>query len=194
MGLPVVTTVIVVITAVAATWLFWRINQEAVRPLILTNSAGTTGKALLVYHPGLSTFPEQVTTNFVSGLVASGWQVSTATASSQAPLPDDGYDLVIFGAPVYFGAPAKPLTQYITRVGDLGGKPVVILLTGADDVAGAIAAAEKAVIEAKGRPIRSLGFTTMKPNDKENKYAGSNIEKALQIAREGGRNFALRTQ
>jgi hypothetical protein len=194
MGLLVVIAVVVVIAVGSSVWLFWRINQETVTSLVVTNPGGRVGKALLVYQPGLTKFPEQVTTAFVSGLAAAGWQISRTTASREAPVPDAAYDLIIFGGPVYFEAPAKPLARYIARVGDLGAKPVVILLTGAGDVAGAIAATERIVIAAKGRPIRSLGFTTMKPNDEQGKYSGSNTERALQIASEAGQKLSPATQ
>jgi hypothetical protein len=46
---------------------------------------------------------------------------------------------------------------------------------------------EQMVTRAKGRPIRSLGLTTMKPNDEAGKYTGSNSDRAVQIARHAGR-------
>jgi len=194
MGLLIVAAVVVVIAAGSSIWLFWRINQEAVTAVAVTNPGGPAGKALLVYQPGLTDFQERVTTAFADGLVAAGWQVATTTASDQAPLPDPTHKLVIFGAPVYLEAPAKPLARYVARVGDLGDKPVVILLTGASDVAGAIAATERIVVAAKGQPIRSLGFTTMKSNGEMSKYSGSNVERAVQVASEAGRKLSLATR
>lgn len=191
MGLLVVVGVVVVAAVAAAVWLFWRIDQETVTPLAVANPGGQAGKALLVYQPGLSNFPEQVTTAFAGGLVSAGWQVSTTTASAQAPRPDGSYDLVIVGSPVYMRAPAKPLARYLARVGDLGQKPVVILLTAADDASGAMAETERLVTAAKGRPVKSLAFTTTKPNDTANKYTGSNTDRAVQMARDAGRTLSL---
>jgi hypothetical protein len=194
MGLLIVAAIVVVIAAGASIWLFWRINQETVTPVVVTNPGGQAGKAFLVYQPGLTDFQERVMTAFVSGLAAAGWQVATTTASAQAPVPDATHNLVVFGAPVYQEAPANPLARYVARVGDLGAKPVVILLTGATDVAGAIATTERIVIAAKGQPIRSLGFTTTKSNDEMNKFSGSNVERALQVASEAGRKLSLATR
>lgn len=193
MGLLIVAAVVVIIGAGSSIWLLWRIDQEAVTPVAVTNAGGQAGKALLVYQPGLTDFQERVTTAFVSGLAAAGWQVATTTASEQAPMPDPTHKLVILGAPVYLEAPAKPLARYVARV-DLGDKPVVILLTGATDVAGAIAATERIVVAAKGQPIRSLGFTTTKSTDEMNKYSGSNVERAVQVASEAGRKLSLVTR
>jgi hypothetical protein len=194
MGTLIVAGIVVAIAVGSSIWLLWRIDQETVTPLVATNPEGQAGKALLVYQPGLSKFPEQVVTAFAGGLGAAGWQVSTTTASVQAPVPDGNYDLVILGAPVYFEAPAKPLARYVARAGDLGGKPVVILLTAAADVADAMAATERMVATANGRPIRSLGFTTTKTNGEASQYPGSNVERALRLAREAGQTIALRTR
>lgn len=191
MGLLVAAAVVGVVAVGSSIWLIWRIDQETVTSLVVTNPGGSAGKAFVVHQPGLSAFPEQVTTAFVSGLAAAGWQVSTTTASDQAPLPNAAYDLIVFAAPVYFEAPAKPLARYIARVGNLGGKPVVILLTGATDVTGAITATEKMVAAAKGRPVRSLGLTTMKASDEQKKYTGSNVDTARQVGHEVGQKFSL---
>ncbi|TGQ32421.1 hypothetical protein [Mesorhizobium sp. M00.F.Ca.ET.216.01.1.1] len=186
-GLLIAVAIIVVIAGGSFTWLVWRLNEETVTPLTVSNPDGTAGKALVVYQPGLSSFPKRVTEAFSEGLVASGWQVSTTTASSKAPAAVAGYDLIILSSPVYGGAPGKPLARYIERVADFGRKPVVVLLTGAGDVEPAIKLTEQMVVRAGGRAIRSLGLTTMKPNDEANKYTGSNTDRAIQIARETGR-------
>jgi flavorubredoxin len=174
-------------------WLQWRVNQDTVTPLAVANPDGTAGRALIVYQPGLSSFPERVASAFASGLAAAGWQVSTTTASRQAPAAVTGYDLIVLGSPVYGGAPAKPLDRYIERVGDFRGKPVVILLTAAGDAGPAIKLTEQKVARAGGRPLRSLGLTTMKPNDEGNKYSGSNTDRAVQIARAAGQALQLST-
>jgi hypothetical protein len=186
-GLLIAVGFIIAITGGSLIWLQWRLNQETVTPLAVTNPNGTAGKALIVYQPGLSSFPEKVIVAFAEGLIASGWQVSTTTASSQAPAAVAGYNLIILGSPVYADAPGKPLARYIERVADFGGRPVVILLMAARGAETAIKLTEQMVAKAAGRPVRSLGLTTMKPNDEANRYTGSNIDRAIQIARETGR-------
>lgn len=186
-GLLVAVILVVVVAAGSLAWLERRIAEDTVTPLTVANPDGTAGRALIVYQPGFTSFQERVTAAFADGLVASGWQVSTTTASSQAPAAAPGYDLIILGSPVYGGAPAKPLARYIERVRDFGARPVVILLTAAGDAEPAIKLTEQMVTRAKGRPIRSLGLTTMKPNDEAGKYTGSNSDRAVQIARHAGR-------
>jgi hypothetical protein len=191
MGLFIVVGVVVLTAAASSLWLLRRIDQETVTQVAVSNNSGQAGKALLVYQPGLSNFPEQVTTAFAGGLAAAGWQVSSTTASAQASVPDGKYDLVVLGGPVYFGAPAKPLSRYVARVGDFHGKPVVILLTAAGDFATAVTATERIVTAAHGRPIRSLAFTTSRPNDEANRYTGSNVERALKMARDAGQKLSV---
>lgn len=191
MGFLVVVGVVVAIAVVSSIWLLWRIDQETVTPLAALNPGGRAGKALLVYQPGLSDFQESVSKAFADGLVAAGWQVSITTASTQAPRPNGDYDLVVVGAPVYMGAPAKPLRRYLESVSDLSDKPVAILLTAANDASTAIATTERLVVAAKGRPVRKFAFTTTKPNDGDKSYTGSNVERALQLAREAGKTLPL---
>jgi hypothetical protein len=193
-GVLVAVALTVVIALASLAWLQWRLDRDTVTPLTVANPDGAAGKALLVYQPGLSSFPQRVTAAFAEGLVASGWQVSTTTASSEATDAVTSYDLIILGSPVYGGASGKPLTRYIERVGDFRGKPVVILLTAAGDAEPAIKRTEQMVTLAHGRPVRSLGLATMKPNDEANKYTGSNTARAIQIARQAGKALQLATE
>ena len=42
----------------------------------------------------------------------------------------DAYDALVFGAPVWGGAPAPPMTSYLEQIASLEGKRVVCLATG----------------------------------------------------------------
>jgi hypothetical protein len=190
-GLLAVVVVVVATSAVGFWWLTWRLEQETVTPLSVVNSGGTAGKALVVYQPGIGSFQERVTTAFIDELAVDGWQVSTTTASREAPATLADYDLVVVAAPIYGGAAAKPLARYVARVGDFRGTSVVVLLTGAGDTAAAIAGAEKLVEEAGGHVIRSLALTTMRPNDEDNRYTGSNTERAIAMARDAARGLEI---
>jgi hypothetical protein len=193
-GMLTAVALVVAIGAGSLVWLQWRIDQETVTPVAIANPDGAAGRALVVYQPGLGSFPKRMAEAFGEGLAASGWQVSTTTASSQAPGNVAGYDLVVLASPVYSGAPAKPLIRYVERVSDFGGKPVAVLLAGAGTVDPAIEYAERMIVEAGGRPIRSLGLTTMRPNADADKYTGSNTDRAAQIARNAGETLQLAHQ
>jgi hypothetical protein len=76
--------IIVIVAAGSLVWLQWRIDQDVETPVTVANPDGRTGKALLVYQPGLTNFQEKVVTAFTEGLVASGWRVSITTPSVRA--------------------------------------------------------------------------------------------------------------
>ena len=186
-GLLVAIVVVIVIAAGSMMWLVNTISQERVTPLTTLNPDGETGSALLVYHPGLSDFQDRIVTAFADGLVQSGWKVDRTTSSREAPADYAAYDLVVLGSPVYAGAPGNALTRYVRRVGDFEARPVVILLTAAANAGAALRMAASLVVAAGGRPVRSIAFLTLRPNDEADRYTGSYIERALQIARDAGR-------
>ncbi len=190
-GLLAAGAVIVAIALGSGYWLQRRINADIVTPITEANPGGTGGTALIVYQPGLSDFQAKVTAAFGEGLVEGGWRVLTTTASDQAPSVTTDYDVIVLGAPVYGGVPGKPLSRYIERVADFGGKPVYVLLTAGGDAAPAIEHTKQAVAGHNGRPVGSLGLTTNRPNDAANEFTGSNAERAVQIARRAGRTLQL---
>lgn len=193
-GLVVAVAVVAVLAVGSLLWTQWRISRDTITPLAVSNPAGLGGKALIVYQPGLTSFQEKVTAAFGEGLAAASWQVATTTASDRAPADVAEYDLVVLGSPVYGDGPGKPLGRYIERVADFGGKPVFVLVTAAGNVDAAIELTQQMVIKAKGRPIGSLGLTTMKPNDGAGEFEGSNSERAIQLARRSGRTLKLAGQ
>lgn len=105
-------------------------NREAPPQIELRNANGTAGAALIVYHPGRSELQTEAVNGFAEGLVAADWRVTLATANAAAPTDLAAYDLLVVGAQSYTWAPARPVQAYLRRVGNLGGKPVVAILSG----------------------------------------------------------------
>jgi len=188
-GLLVAIVVVLVIAAGSMMWLVNTISQERVTPLTTLNPDGETGSALLVYHPGLSDFPDRIVTAFADGLVQSGWRVDRTTASREAPAGFAAYDLVVLGSPIY-GGPAKPLSDYIARA-DFGGRPVVLLLTGAGDPDVTLRTTVEMIKAHNGVVIAPLAYTSMRPNESAKSYSGSNVDKAVEMARDAGKALAL---
>lgn len=106
------------------------VNQPVVSDVTTINADGETGRAFVVYHPGRSDLQEQAVNGFVDGLVAVGWQVDRTTASDETPTDLNDYDLLVVGAQSYTWAPARPVQDYLRRVGDLEGLPVIAILSG----------------------------------------------------------------
>jgi hypothetical protein len=189
-GLAVAVAVVVVTGGGSLMWIASSVSTGRVSPLATLNPQGAIGRALLVYHPGLSDFSEKVVGAFAEGLVQAGWRIDQTTASSEAPTDLAGYDLVALGSPVYGGL-SKPMAEYIAGVGDFAGKPVVIILTGAGETDVTLGATRDLVETASGSVIESLAYTTMRPNESTKAYSGSNTDKAVAMARDAGKAIVL---
>ena len=90
-------------------WVSQAVKRETVAPVVTLNPTGSAGRALLIFHPGLSDFPDRIIAAFSDGLLQSGWRIDRTTASRQAPTDVRTYDLIVLGSPVYASAAAKPL-------------------------------------------------------------------------------------
>jgi len=154
--------------------------------VVAVNPTGATGAAFIAYHGGLSSFQEDVTSAFVRGLVSSGWRCDVTTASREAPADLRGYDLLVLGAPTYAFKPARPITQYLERIGDLGGLPTVLLVTGAGTTARAASVLADTVAEANGATIEVLELWQAAPNEEIH-----GISDAMEIAERAGASIEL---
>lgn len=178
--------VIVVAAAVALVWLFTRMSKEVVSEVMILNAEAKEGTALVVYHPGLTGFHEKATHAFAEGLVSSGWRVEITTASSQAPSDLSSYDLVVLGGPTYQGGPARPVQNYVERLGDLGGKRTVAIVSGLGRTEGSVAVMEGLVRQANGELVKSLPIWAAASN--EEMYG---IGDPVEIMRRAGAEIAL---
>lgn len=188
---PIVAVVVVIVIGVGSLmWVRASVSTERVTPVTTLNPQGARGRVLLVYHPGLSDFPERVVGAFADGLAQSGWRIDRTTASREAPADLAGYDLVVLGSPIYGGL-SKPMVDYIARLGSFAGKPVVILLAGAGDTDATLAATRDLVTTANGSLVEALAYTSMRPNESTKAYPGSNTDKAAAMAMDAGKAIAL---
>jgi hypothetical protein len=125
MGLFAAIGFVLLVGVASLVWVQQAAKRETVAAVVTLNPTGSAGRALLVFHPGLSDFPDRIVTAFADGLLQSGWRIDRTTASRQAPADAKAYDLIVLGSPVYASAAAMPPQDYIARVGDFHGKPVV---------------------------------------------------------------------
>jgi hypothetical protein len=102
------------------------INREVVSGIDVVNADG--GKtALVVYQPGFSSFPRDVSYGFAQGLASSGWRVEITTASPQAPSDFSNYSLLVLVFPSYGSTPGTAIVNYVNRVKNLDGINTVII-------------------------------------------------------------------
>ncbi len=155
---------VIIVLGVVSAYALYRIEVDVVSGVTVLNPGGSTGTALLVYHPGLSDFQYKVTLAFAEGLVSNGWRVEMTTASSSAPTNLSRYSLLVVGSPTYAGNPAPPIERYIGRLGNLNHKPTVIIGTAAGTNPSTIAMKDR-VQAANGTIVKTLSLYTQAPNN-----------------------------
>ncbi len=105
------------------------INRDVVSEVEVLHADGAK-TALVVYQPGFTSFPRDVSYAFADGLASSGWRVEITTASPQAPSDFSKYSLLALAYPVYGGTLGTAIVSYVKRVSNLNGVDTVILACG----------------------------------------------------------------
>ena len=186
---------VIVVPAAIAVWGAWLMierNREVVTEVTTLNPGGGAGTALVVYHPGKSDFQRRVFTGFAQGLVAGGWRVEMTTPSLQAPTGLDGVDLLVLGGPTYGFKPNRPIQTYLNRLGDLGRKPTVTIITALGMGRRSAHFMEQRVRQANGTLVKSLILYKARPNDEHNPVGGrQNQDLAVEIVTRAARTIDL---
>lgn len=126
-------------------------SRDIVSPIQVINDSGNK-TALLVYQPGCSSLPKDVSYGFADGLASNGWRVEITTASPEAPSELSNYSLLVLAWPIYGGAAGEATVRYVERIGDLNGMQTVLIATGGgktgfDTMTQKVQAANGAVID-----------------------------------------------
>jgi flavorubredoxin len=173
----IIVFIVVVVSLVG--FIFIKISSDYVSRTLVLNSDGSE-TALIIYHPGLSSFMEDTTYAFADGLVANGWRVEVATASSQAPTDMSGYSLLVLGSPVYAGNTTVTISRHLERIGDIQGIDTVLLVTSGGSDGGAEAVLQQTVEEHNGTVTEVISLFTSIPNED----GGDPLDLAEQAGRE----------
>jgi hypothetical protein len=147
-------------------WFTGRANTEFVSPVTTLGGDGNAGRALIVHHRGRgpSQFQARVPRAFAEGLQAQGWQVDITTASRQTSTDLSGYDLLVLGAQAYNWCPARPVVDYVDRVGELRGKPVVVIVSGGGMTERAMRVLQTRIVKAGGVVVDAIEIWTSRSN------------------------------
>jgi menaquinone-dependent protoporphyrinogen IX oxidase len=122
-----------------------------------TLNASGAKTALLIYHPGLTSFTKDIAYAYADGLASSGWRVEAATASQQAPSDLSEYSLLVLCWPIYDLHPAPTITNYLHRAGNLQGiNTTIITVGGGINPLNAQEAMKNTVSNANGSIVQSL--------------------------------------
>jgi len=157
------------------------INRDVVSGVDVINAGGSK-TALVVYQPGYTSFPRDVSYAFADGLASSGWRVEITTASSQAPSELSGYSLLVLGFPIYGGKPGDAIVRYVNGTSNLNGISTVIIAVGAFSPGEVLNTMTQKVHAANGTVKESMALFSIAPN-KGNGYA-------TDIARQAGSQIA----
>ena len=151
------------------------INREVVSEIDVVNAEG--GKtALVVYQPGFSSFPRDVSYTFADGLASSGWRVEITTASPQAPSDLSNYGLLILAYPVYGGTPGTAIVSYVNRISSLDRIDTVIIACGGGDSGESVDPLKQQVQAANGTFYDAFAVSNQDNSALESaRQAGSNI-------------------
>ena len=175
--ISVIVFVIVVVSVLG--FVFFKINNDYVSGIEVLNANGSE-TALIIYHPGLSSFMKDVTYAFADGLVENGWRVEITTASSEAPTDLSDYSLLVLGSPVYGGNPSPSIKRHLERIGDLQGIDTVILVTSGGNST-ADETMQQDVEEYNGTVTTVVEVFTQEPNEGNGN--------AMDIAKQAGREI-----
>jgi len=140
------------------------LNRDVVSGIDILNASGSK-TALIVYQPGLSSFPRDVSYAFGNGIAASGWRVEITTASSQAPSDLSNYSLLVLGFPIYGGSPGTAIIRYVDRLANLHGISTVVVACGAGSPGGSVDTMKQKVQAAGGAFKESITLFSMAPNE-----------------------------
>jgi hypothetical protein len=172
-------------------WFTGRANAEFVSRVTTLGGDGSAGRALIVHHQGRgpSHFQARMQRAFAEGLQAQGWQVDITTASRQTPTDLSGYGLLVLGAQTYNWCPARPVVDYIDRVRNLEGKPVVIIVSGGGMTERAMQVLHKCIVRTGGVIVDAIEIWTSRSNEERH-----GLSDPTAIMRRAGARLTLAPQ
>jgi len=162
--LVIVLLALMVVSVAVSVYAYLGMNNDVVTELVVKNPDGSKA-ALILYHPGLSSFSHDVAYAFADGLVSNGWRVEIATPSVEAPTDLSKYDLLVISSNTYAFSPDAPTTRHLERIGDLEGIPTVVVTLGAGSAEQSQQVFEELVESHNGTIIESLLLYSMAPNE-----------------------------
>jgi hypothetical protein len=172
--------VMVVILAVLLAYVAYAINNDVVTQLVIRNPEGVK-TALVLYHPGLTSFSKDVAFAFADGLVENDWRVEVTTPSIEAPTDLSKYSLLVVVSNTYAFTPDAPTTRQLERIGNLSGIQSVLITLGAGSAQESKQSLENMIQARNGTIIESLLLYSMAPNEGDKSATEIAEETAQQI-------------
>ena len=171
---------IIIVSFIVSIFLYLGINSDVSSELIIVNEQGTA-IALLIYHPGFSSFTKDISIAYAEGLELNDWRIIITTANENAPTNISEYDLLILASPVYGGAPSPTIGRYVDRLEDLEETETVIIVTAAGSPGNTVQTMQEIIEQNNGVNNSNNVLFTSAPKEGEesaivlSKIAGSEI-------------------
>lgn len=89
------------------------LSNRATDSEVIEPAGMATGKALVVYNPGLSGAPKNAAVLVANDLRARGYEVVLAGVKSEAAADVSGYDVIVAGGPIYGGRVSPSVYSYL---------------------------------------------------------------------------------
>jgi hypothetical protein len=155
-------------------------NNDVITEITVQNSQGSKS-ALILYHPGLTSFSYDVAYAYADGLVSNNWRVEITTVSTQAPTNLSKYDLLVVLSNTYAFTPDKPTTRQLERMGNLDEIQTVLITLGAGSAQESKQSLESMVSASNGDIVQSLLLYSMAPNEGDKSATEIAYQSAQQI-------------
>lgn len=97
---------------------------------ILKSTETSPKKALVIYQPSLSSITGDVAHRIAAGLNDNGFEVTLNNPGDHLSSDLSGYDVVVFGSPVYAGKVSDALNRYMAKASGLSACKTVLFSTG----------------------------------------------------------------
>ena len=128
--ITVFVTIIILVGAFAAVLFLDLAAYTATGSNTLTQSGTSSGKALVVYDPGLSGTAKGVADKIASDLQTSGYTVTLAGIKSSAAAHTSDYRIIVAGGPVYAGSITLSVKDFLDNLKPSEGVKVGVFGSG----------------------------------------------------------------
>ena len=172
--------ILILLSIVILAFISIGINSDVVSDIIILNDQGEAN-ALLIYHPGFTSFTKDVSFAFADGLALNNWRIEITTPSPQAPTTIANYDLLVVAAPVYGFGPTPTLSRHIDRIGDLQEIETSVIMTAAGSPGNAVETMKEIIEKNNGKVESQIVLFSLAPNEDD--------KSALDLSKEAGRTI-----
>jgi flavorubredoxin len=173
----VILIIMVVLSVIILGFVSLGVSNDVVSDIIVVNDQGTFN-ALLIYHPGFSSFSKDVVYAYAEGLALNDWRIEITTPSDQAPTSISDYSLLIVAAPVYGFGPTPTISRHIDRIGDLQETRTAVIITAAGNPGNAVETMKEIIEQNNGIVDSQIILFSLAPNEGD--------QSAIDLSREAG--------